>query len=163
MPPSDRPQLSLLRVDELFDATGYVVTGLGLMHKECRVLLVLPATDRRWRLPGGVVRRMEAPADAVRRSIRAATGVSVTVGSFLGVAHNPCECSMELMFEVRPVEGCQARLDRELIAHAAWFRMDALPANCCEGTRSAVKAFLSGDRSPFLVTHRGGDRGVWQR
>ncbi|MFW6437810.1 MAG: NUDIX domain-containing protein [Armatimonadota bacterium] len=162
MPPRERPQLSSLRIDELDDAAGYMMTGLGLMHRQGRVLLVLPGSDRRWRLPGGVVRRMETPADAVRRSIRSTTGVSVTVASFLGVAHNPCECSVELMFEVRPYEGCQACLDHDHILHAVWFPMNALPANCCEGTCSAITAFLEAGRSPFLVTHRGGERGIWQ-
>ncbi|MFW5869168.1 MAG: NUDIX hydrolase [Armatimonadota bacterium] len=162
MPASEYSPLSELPVEELLASTGYTVTARGLMHKDGRVMLALGVGDRLWRLPGGVVRRMETPTDAVRRSIHGATGVFVSVGSFLGVVHNPCECTMELVFGIRPVEGCQVRLDREQIVHALWFRMNALPANCCECARSAASAFMDGALSPFLVTHRGGNNGVWQ-
>lgn len=155
-------QQPLLQVEDLFEATGYSMTALGLMHSQGRVMLALDAHDRLWRLPGGPVRRMEAPTDAVRRSIRAMTGVCVRVGAFLGVVHDPRTCSVQVIFEVRAVEGCALSVDTAQILHAVWFRTGALPANTSEATCSAIEAFAGERPRPFFVTHRGGDGGVWQ-
>lgn len=158
---SDRAEPSQLWVNDLYDATGYSMAALGLIHSEGRVLLGLNAGDRRWGLLGGTVRRMETPADALRRSIHATTGVCVRVGALLGMVHNPCECCVELVFATRLVQGCEVSLDRDEVLRAAWFRMNALPANTFEGTRSTVEAFIGRRQMPFLVTHRGGDGGAW--
>lgn len=152
----------LLQVEDLFEATGYSMAAVGLMHSQGRVMLALDAHDRLWRLPGGPVRRMEAPVDAVRRSIRAMTGVCVSVGGFLGVVHDPRTCRLEIIFEVRAIEGCELSMDRTQILHAVWFRTGAPPANISETARSAIEAFAGQHVRPFFVTHRGGDGGVWQ-
>ncbi len=158
---SDRAEPSQICVGDLYNATGYSMTAVGLIHSEGRVLLALSAHDRRWGLLGGPVRRMETPADALRRSIVARTGVCVRVEALQGVVHNPCACCIELVFEARLVQGCEVRLDREELLRAAWFRMNALPANISESARSAVEAFMDQRATPFLVTHRGGEGGAW--
>ncbi|MFW6156033.1 MAG: NUDIX hydrolase [Armatimonadota bacterium] len=158
---SDRADSSQLWISDLYDATGYSMAALGLIHSEGRVLLALSAHDRQWGFLGGPVRRMETPADALRRSILATTGVCVRVKALLGVVHNPCACCIELVFETRLVQGCEVRLDREEVLRAAWFRMNALPANVRECVHSAVEAFMNQRATPFLVTHRGGEGGAW--
>jgi hypothetical protein len=89
-------------------------------------------------------------------------GICVQTGTFLGMVHDPRECSMQLVFSVRPVAGSQTDLDSSRILHAVWFRPKALPVNVCECTRSTIEAFSGARTLPFLVTHRGGDGGVWQ-
>jgi ADP-ribose pyrophosphatase YjhB (NUDIX family) len=158
----DQPQLSHLQVSDLYEATGYAMTALGLMHDRGRILLTLDARDRRWRLPGGAVNRMETPADAARREIRSIMGICVRTGEFLGMVHDPRECALQLVFQVRPVAGSEARLDTTRVLHAVWFRPGALPVNVCERTRSTIEAFSGAKTLPFLVTHRGGEGGVWQ-
>ena len=148
-------------LDDLVRSTEYSLSARGLMHLEGRVMLALGAHDRLWRLPGGRVRRAETPGDAVRRSIRSLTGLSVRVGDFIGLVHNSCDHLLELTFEVRPVEGCEVCLDEERILHALWFRSDGLPVNVCEGCRNTIAAFMEGRPMPFLLTHRGGDGPVW--
>ncbi len=160
---TDHEQLFVVgtRLDDLVRTPEYSISALGLMHMEGRVMLARSVSDRLWRLPGGRVRRGETPGDGVRRSIRSLTGQSVRVGDFLGLVHNPCDQLLELMFAVRPVEGCAIRLDEEQILAALWFRTDGLPVNVCEGTRTTIAAFMEGRPMPFLVTHRGGDGAVW--
>jgi ADP-ribose pyrophosphatase YjhB (NUDIX family) len=159
---SGHPNLPQLQVQDLHQTTGYAMTARGLMRDEGRIMLTLSARDRRWRLPGGNVRRMETPADAVRREVRAVTGICVQVVDYLGIVHDPRESAIHLMFEVRAVEGCALYLDAERVLHAAWFRGAELPVNVCECTRSCIEAF-SGQRSlPFLVSHLGGNCGLWQ-
>jgi ADP-ribose pyrophosphatase YjhB (NUDIX family) len=162
MPDPDDFQQLQLQAEELFSATGYAMSALGLVRQRGRVLLALDAHSRHWRLPGGPVRRMEAPADALRRAVRSSLGICVSVGEFLGVAHNPCECTVQIVFEMTPVEGCHMEPDTEEVVRAVWFRSKGLPANLCVTTRSSIEACVGLQPLPFLVTHRGGDGGVWQ-
>jgi ADP-ribose pyrophosphatase YjhB (NUDIX family) len=132
------------------------------MHRRGEVLLTLEGHDRTWRLPGGTVSARETPAEALRRAMLMSLGIDVEPASFIGVTHSSRDCSVELVFEVKPVKRRDVDPDGHAVLHAMWFREHALPANICESTRSVVEAAVGLSRGPFLITHGQANTSIWQ-
>lgn len=151
-----------LPADELYSTTGYSVGARGMMFNRDRALLTLDTHDGKWRLPGGTVRPRETPADAVRRVIGKSLRLEIEVASFIGVTHCPRECSLEIIFEVRPANGSRVDPDTDEVLHAMWFYCHALPEDICASARSAIKACGGIQPEPFLVTLAEAEVCIWQ-
>jgi 8-oxo-dGTP pyrophosphatase MutT (NUDIX family) len=88
--------------------------------------------DRRWDLPGGTVRRREAPRDAARREMHEELGRSIEGWIDLGelfVNTNHHDDNLHL-FHAR-VADRDLDLNYTELADARWFARDALPAELC--------------------------------
>ena len=135
----------------------------GFVQRGDEVLLTLEGHDRMWRLPGGTVGPRETPVEALRRAMLMALGMDVEPARFIGVTHSPRDCSVNLVFEVCPVDGYAADPDGDTVLHAMWFHDHALPANVCESACSVIEASEGMNAGPFLVTHGDTDTYIWQR
>ncbi|MDQ6775420.1 MAG: NUDIX domain-containing protein [Actinomycetota bacterium] len=97
--------------------------------------------DRRsWDMPGGAIKRREAPLDAARREIREELGLSIAdwtpLGDFFARYEHRDDtmyCFHTVVDDVNPVA------DRIEIAELRWFPMTALP----ERTGQFVRRILS--------------------
>ncbi|MBL8863408.1 MAG: NUDIX hydrolase [Planctomycetes bacterium] len=122
-------------------AGGVVLDGRG------SVVLVRRALEPgrgAWALPAGFQEHDETPAEAAAREVREESGLEVEVGELLELAFVPGRRrSVNLaLFLCRPVGGLlRGGAD---VLEAAWFRLDALPADL---------AFENGPR--FLERLRG--------
>lgn len=64
------------------------VRGLAC-DRDGRWLIVRPAGDDRWHLPGGLIEQNESPAEACRREFREEIGVDLEPGPLYAVGWNP--------------------------------------------------------------------------
>ena len=69
--------------------TAQVAAGMVFTDDVGRVLLVKPAYNEVWHLPGGVVDAGESPADAAIREVGEELGLEVRAGRMLGVDYRP--------------------------------------------------------------------------
>ncbi|MBD3291476.1 MAG: NUDIX domain-containing protein [Armatimonadia bacterium] len=159
---SGKSNSSSMQTEALYNTAGYSMCARGLLQRQGEVLLTLEGHDRMWRLPGGTVGPRETPVEALRRMMLMALGIDVEPVSFIGVTHSPRDCSVQLVFEVRPVDGWNVDPDGDAVLHAMWFRDHALPANICESARSVIEAAGGINSGPFLVTHGHDDTSIWQ-
>lgn len=112
-------------------APSYTVGGLCVVERtDGRILLVRHAYRPRWGLPGGFLKRGEAPAPAARREVREEVGLEVELLGEPAVVVAPSWRRVDVIFRARP--GVDAAADSvrpvsaEIVA-VSWFARDALP------------------------------------
>ena len=109
------------------------------------VLLVRHTYGKRvWDLPGGTVRRREAPCDAARREMHEELGRRIEDWTSLGelfVNTNHHDDNLHL-FQAR-IEDRDLDLNLTELAEADWFARDALPADLARFVRPILKRVTS--------------------
>jgi 8-oxo-dGTP pyrophosphatase MutT (NUDIX family) len=102
-----------------------------VLTRDGEVLLVRHTYgDRgRWELPGGGIKRREAPPDAARREIREELGIEVEDWTVLGDLFERIDRRGRdrLWCFSAEIGDRELRLDRAEIAEAGWFEPDRLP------------------------------------
>lgn len=108
-------------------------------------------TPNPWGLPGGWLGRNEAPQAGLVRELREETGLAVSLGRPVHVAHagSPPFIVMAYSGQLQPGE---MRLNAEIL-EARWFSLDHLPGPLMPFTAAAITAGLSLHR---LTTPIGG-------
>src|SRR5690606_17698508 len=119
------------RQDELTLDPGFTVGAICLTERSDGAILLVRLSYRdRWGAPGGLLKRGEAPEDAVRREVREETGLEVVTvgGPAVVVASEPRR--VDVIFRARPAPGQDpdaAAPQSPEIVEVAWFPPHALP------------------------------------
>jgi 8-oxo-dGTP pyrophosphatase MutT (NUDIX family) len=101
---------------------------------------------RQWELPGGGVKRREAPRDAARRELREELGVELEELEPLGELFARIEGKNDRLWcFTAPIGARRIERDAAEIADAAWFRREELPD---ETARYVARIVALGPRSP---------------
>jgi ADP-ribose pyrophosphatase YjhB (NUDIX family) len=102
----------------------------ALVIRDGRVLLARRAIDPGaglWDLPGGFLDEGEKPADGLKRELLEETGLSITIGTFVGAFVEPYDDRfvLGLAWEATAEAGDARAADD--VAELAWFAADELP------------------------------------
>lgn len=92
--------------------------------------------ERRWALPGGWIRKGEAPEEAARREIREELGVEVAVERLLAHEQNRGRDDFAWLCRML-VPDAPMRLSFEVL-NARWFPRDEIPATLIPFHRNAI-------------------------
>jgi ADP-ribose pyrophosphatase YjhB (NUDIX family) len=96
--------------------------------------------DRRWALPGGLIRRREAAELTARREMREELGLDIAawraLGSITFVGTERARHVVECLSAAMPDE--EIDMNRGEIAELAWFPLDELPDEALEQTDEIV-------------------------
>lgn len=135
-------------------APSFTVGAICLVERaDGRVLLIHQTYRRNWGLPGGLLRRREAPATAARREVREEIGLEVELLGEPAVVVDPRPQRVDLVYRARPAVGADpdavAPRSPE-IAEVRWFHPDALPDLQHEATTALVSLARS-SRAPQAV------------
>lgn len=91
-----------------------------------------------WGLPGGWLKRNEAPAAGALRELREETGLTAVLGPAVTVQHNLTPPHIGIAY-LAQINGGEPQLSHEII-EARWFPHDALPVPLSKHTRLAIAA-----------------------
>jgi len=133
---------------------GFTVGAVCFIERSDGAILLVRLSYRdRWGAPGGLLKRGEAPEDAVRREVREETGLEVvTVGEpAVVVASEPRR--VDVIFRARPAPGQDpdaAAPQSPEIVEVAWFPPHALPELQHE-TSHALVALARSSRAPQSI------------
>jgi 8-oxo-dGTP diphosphatase len=152
----------------------YTVGALALIEREDgRILLIRQVYRRNWGLPGGLLKRNEAPADAAVREVAEEVGLAIEVVGRGTLVADLAPRRFDFIYRARTVDerggangsagsaqagaaaGAGPSVDElqpmspELVA-AAWFDRDALPELQFE-TRTALRAIDEPEALPYVV------------
>jgi 8-oxo-dGTP pyrophosphatase MutT (NUDIX family) len=147
----------------------YTVGALALIERDDgRILLIRQVYRRNWGLPGGLLKRNEAPADAAVREVSEEVGLAIEVVGRGTLVADLAPRRFDFIYRARPVEGQGAGngargvpgpggvpvdelqpMSPELVA-AAWFARDALPELQFE-TTTALRAIDEPDALPYVI------------
>ncbi|MCA9917624.1 MAG: NUDIX domain-containing protein [Anaerolineales bacterium] len=94
-----------------------------------------------WGLPGGWLKRNEAPADGALRELREETGLTANLGPVVAVQHDPVTAYVGIAY-VATLQPGNLQLSHEL-SDARWFASDALPTPITQHTRNAIEAAVA--------------------
>jgi 8-oxo-dGTP diphosphatase len=107
-----------------------------------------------WWLPGGRIKRGEAPSAAARRELREELGVRPPLRAFATWFERKRATTTYYCFQAE-VAGAKLTVDDGEIAEARWFPRDGLPPH----REPLVSAVLSGEGGPFLsIAEPNGER-----
>lgn len=112
-----------------------------------RALLVRSRHQRAWSLPGGLLKRREAPSDGVLRELREELGVSVGPSHLAArpqVVVDPRARQATVVFAVSLPRSPTA--DGVEVVELGWFAADALPPALLRGTRESLALYDFFDR-----------------
>lgn len=97
-----------------------------------------------WGLPGGWLKKNEAPAAGVLRELREETGLTAVLGPAISV-HHDAETAYVGVAYVATLNPGQLQLSHEII-EAQWFPYHALPEPITGHTRLAIQAAVAAVR-----------------
>jgi ADP-ribose pyrophosphatase YjhB (NUDIX family) len=87
-------------------APSFTVGALAVIERsDGRMLLVRHSYRPNWGLPGGFLKRREAPDDGARREVREEVGLAVELSSGPAVVVSPRWRRVDLIYRARPAEG----------------------------------------------------------
>jgi 8-oxo-dGTP diphosphatase len=123
-------------------APGYSVGAMCFIERHDGALLLVRLSYRdRWGVPGGLLKRGEAPDAAARREVLEEVGVDVELLGDPAVVVDPAARRVDLAYRARLAAGQDAEAARpgspEIVA-AAWFPRDDLPELQHETTGALV-------------------------
>lgn len=123
-------------------APSYTVGAMCVIERpDGAVLFVRHSYRSRWGVPGGLLNRREAPADAARREVREEVGLDVVLLGEPVVVVDADPQRVDLVYRARPAPG--AALDEvgpvsPEIAEVRWFPADQLPELQVETTGALI-------------------------
>ena len=94
-----------------------------------------------WGLPGGWLKKNEAPAAGALRELKEETGLTAVLGPAVSVQHDPETVHLGIAYVGRLHPG-KLQLSHELI-EAGWFSHKALPQPLTDHTRLAIDAAVA--------------------
>lgn len=102
---------------------------LCLLVHGCNLLLIRNTYGRRgWTLPGGMMKRREAPEATIRREVREEVGVSLEIVHPIGVFTDRSAYRHDTVHVfVAPAPSVDIDIDPGEILEARWFPVTALP------------------------------------
>lgn len=110
---------------------GFTVGAMCFIERaDGQVLLVQLSYRSRWGVPGGLLKRGEAPEVAARREVREEVGLDIVLLGEPAVVVDAVAQRVDLVFRARPAPGQDPDLARPgspEITDARWFPVDALP------------------------------------
>lgn len=131
----------------------FTAGAIALIEREDgAVLLIRQSYRRAWGLPGGLLKKLEAPADAVVREVREELGVDVVVHGRGTLVMDLVPRRLDFVFRARLVgAGSEDPTPTSAeIEEARWFGGDELPELQFE-TRCALQALDASDRLPMVI------------
>lgn len=97
-----------------------------------------------WGLPGGWLKKNEAPADGVLRELKEETGLTAVLGPAISVHHDPATAYVGIAY-VGQLNPGLLQLSHEII-EAQWFPYHALPEPITCHTEQAIQAAVTAVR-----------------
>lgn len=143
-------------------APTYSAGALAVIERDDGAILLIRQVYRRdWGLPGGLVKRLEAPADAAVREVREEVGLQIEIVGRGALVADLAPRRLDFVYPARLVAGGDgvsgAGAERDVVRPvspelraAAWFPRDGLPAVQFE-TRTALEALSADGQLPFVV------------
>jgi 8-oxo-dGTP diphosphatase len=133
---------------------GFTVGAMCFIERDDgHLLLVQLSYRKRWGVPGGLLKRGEAPQDAVRREVREEVGVEIRLLGEPAVVVDAEARRVDVVFRARLAPGQDADAARpgspEILA-ARWFPPDDLPELQHE-TSGALIALARSARNPQAI------------
>jgi ADP-ribose pyrophosphatase YjhB (NUDIX family) len=131
----------------------YTLGAICLIERsDGALLLVRQSYRKRWGIPGGLVKRGEAPEVAVAREVREETGLVVTLVGEPAVVVEPRVRRIDLIFRATIAPGADASAEPTSpeIVETRWFPVDELPELQHE-TAHALVAMARSARAPQAI------------
>jgi ADP-ribose pyrophosphatase YjhB (NUDIX family) len=123
-------------------APSFTAGALAVVERsDGRLLLVRHSYRPNWGLPGGFLKRREAPDDGARREVREEVGLVVELVSGPAVVVAPRWRRVDLIYRARPAEGVDPDAVRPVsaeIVDVAWCSPTDLPRLQEEATEALV-------------------------
>lgn len=120
--------------------------GIVLSNDKTQVFLVKHTTSKQWYLPGGGVKKSEAPAVALQRELQEEVGLHIKVEQLknFSIYENNQEGKKDtvhvFLVELLDRETTQTK-DVE-IERGYWYPLDQLPSDISPGTQRRLKEYL---------------------
>lgn len=135
-------------------APSYSVGAICVIERaDGRMLLVRQTYRSNWGLPGGLLKRHEAPAEAVRREVAEEVGLDIELLGEPAVVVESRLHRVDIVYRARPAPGADPdglQLGSAEIESCAWFAPEQLPQLQPE-TASALIALARAGR-PGIVS-----------
>lgn len=134
-------------------APSFTVGAICLIERPDGALLLVRQSYRRgWGVPGGLLKRGEAPEDAARREVREEVGIDVELIGQPAVVVEPVPRRIDIVFRARPValEHPAPVPSSPEITEVRWFPAQELPELQLE-TTTALVALARSAQNPQAV------------
>jgi len=118
-----------------------------LVREDGRICLVRHTYGSGWYLPGGGLRRTEAPQDGLRREVREELGIPLGELNLLGTYAASAEGKRDTVWVFSAETNAEVSPGGPEIAGADWFRPEGLPEATSPATRRRIQEW-AGTRQP---------------